>query len=175
MDCAPYHRALGVWVIGVYKLAKSVVLLAAGCFTLHLAQSGGDGGAAHLGVRLGLVPGHSYVRMAIGWLGSLDQTQLEELGAAIILYGLLYVAQSVGLLLRRRWGAYLVIVSTGFFIPVEVYEAARRFDLTRVGILVLNLAVVAYLVHRLRCGSSGGSLDRECSSDCLQDVTPTST
>src|SRR4051812_31688764 len=73
VDRAPYHRALGFWVIGTYKLAKAVLLLAAGCFTLHLAQTGADGGAAHLAARLGLVPGHRFVRMAIARLGTLDR------------------------------------------------------------------------------------------------------
>jgi hypothetical protein len=34
---APHHRALGFWVIETYTLAKAVLLLAAGCFTFHLA------------------------------------------------------------------------------------------------------------------------------------------
>jgi uncharacterized membrane protein (DUF2068 family) len=42
-------------------------------------------------------------------------------------------------------------------IPLELYEVWKRFALTRVAIIVVNVAIVAYLVRQLRAvrGSSG--------------------
>jgi uncharacterized membrane protein (DUF2068 family) len=35
-------------------------------------------------------------------------------------------------------------------LPIELFEVLHRFTLQRVGALVLNIAVAAYLVYRLR-------------------------
>ena len=39
-----------------------------------------------------------------------------------------------------------MIATTGFLIPFELYEVARKLSFTRVTILVVNVAIVAYLV-----------------------------
>lgn len=141
---------MGLWVIGIYKLAKAAVLLAAGVVLLYLARNGVSDGLAHVAFRLRLNPEDHIVHTAASWIGRLDQQQLELAGFAVILYGLLYVAQSVGLLFRCRWGAYLIIVNTGFLIPLEGYEAVRKPTLVRFTILVVNVAIVLYLVWKLR-------------------------
>jgi uncharacterized membrane protein (DUF2068 family) len=97
-------------------------------------------------------PGCHAVREAAAWVGGFDRRQLEALGVAIVLYGLLYVAQSVGVLLRRRWGSYLVIVSSGVFIPVEAYELVEKVNASRFALLAVNVGIVLYLVDKLRHG-----------------------
>ena len=141
---------MGFWVIGTYKLVKAFLLLAAGFFFLYLARAGVSSGLEHVVAWLRINPADHCVRMAASWLDGMDRRHLNGIGLAIILYGLLYVAQSVGLLLRRRWGAYLVIVSTGFLIPVEAYETVQRVTPMRLGVLVLNVGIVLYLVEKLR-------------------------
>jgi len=72
------------------------------------------------------------------------------LALALIAYSLVEGAEGVGLALRRRWAEYLIVVATGFLIPWEIYEVADRVTLFRVGGLLLNIAVVAYLAWRKR-------------------------
>jgi uncharacterized membrane protein (DUF2068 family) len=56
----------------------------------------------------------------------------------------------IGLLLRRRLAEYLTVIVTGSFIPLELYELWRHLTLTRLVILVINVAIVRYLVGVLR-------------------------
>jgi uncharacterized membrane protein (DUF2068 family) len=72
------------------------------------------------------------------------------LALAVIGYALVEGAEGVGLALRRRWAEYLIVVATGFLIPYEIYEVVDRVTLLRVGGLLLNIAVVAYLAWRKR-------------------------
>jgi len=51
-----------------------------------------------------------------------------------------------------RWAEYLVVITTGSLLPLEVYELSRRPDAARAVILVINVAVVVYLVRVLREG-----------------------
>lgn len=66
-----------------------------------------------------------------------------------LLYGLLSVAEGVGLALRVRWAGLLVVAESGFFVPLETYSLIKRPAPTILAILVLNVAIVLYL-HRNR-------------------------
>jgi uncharacterized membrane protein (DUF2068 family) len=56
----------------------------------------------------------------------------------------------VGLLLRRHWAEYLAVVATASFLPLEVYELIRHVRPTQVVVVAANLAIVLYLIARLR-------------------------
>jgi uncharacterized membrane protein (DUF2068 family) len=83
-------------------------------------------------------------------LSILDARKLKELSIGTFFYSALYLTEGIGLALRKRWAEYFTIVSTSLFIPLEVYELAKRVTLAK-GILVLvNVGIVAYLVMELR-------------------------
>jgi uncharacterized membrane protein (DUF2068 family) len=66
-----------------------------------------------------------------------------------LLYGLLSITEGVGLALRTRWAGLLVVVESGFFVPLETYSLIKNPTLTIAVILALNVAIVVYL-HRNR-------------------------
>ena len=39
----------------------------------------------------------------------------------------------MGLLLRKHWAEYFTIITTGLFIPLEIYELVRHFTVTKAG------------------------------------------
>lgn len=66
-----------------------------------------------------------------------------------LLYGLLSLSEGVGLALRARWAGVLVVLESGFFVPLETYGLIKNPSLTIVAVLVLNVAIVLY-VYRNR-------------------------
>lgn len=72
------------------------------------------------------------------------------LALVVILYAALEGTEGVGLYLRRRWAEYLTVFATGLLIPYEVWEVLHHATVFRVGGLVVNVAVVAYLAYRKR-------------------------
>jgi len=74
----------------------------------------------------------------------------DALGAGAILYGLLELLEGVGLLMRRRWAEYLVLVATCAFVPVEIDELLRHPTPVKAIAFVVNVAIIAYLVWRKR-------------------------
>ena len=52
--------------------------------------------------------------------------------------------------MRKRWAEYFTVISTAVFIPLEVYEIFHRFTGVKVGVLAVNVAIVWYLIQRLR-------------------------
>lgn len=70
-------------------------------------------------------------------------------------YAALLLTEGTGLLLRKRWAEYFTIITTACLIPLEVYEIVRRVTAVKTAILIINFAIVAYLIARVRRGTAG--------------------
>jgi uncharacterized membrane protein (DUF2068 family) len=75
---------------------------------------------------------------------------LKQIGAATFFYAGLRVTEGVGLLKEKAWAEYMTVGVTVSFLPWEVYEICRRPDYLRVGLLITNVIVLAYLLWVLR-------------------------
>jgi Predicted membrane protein (DUF2127) len=65
--------------------------------------------------------------------------------------------EAIGLWHEKRWAEYLTVIATAGLMPFEIVELTRRVTVFRVGALVVNLAIVIWLVWRKRLfGSNGG-------------------
>lgn len=94
----------------------------------------------------------------LGRLFALPSGTLRFAGAVIGGYALLEGAEAVGLWLQRRWAEYLTFISTTALLPLEVYELTLRASAFKVVALIINLAVVAYLLVAKRLfGLRGGA------------------
>ena len=62
-----------------------------------------------------------------------------------LLYAVFRMLEAYGLWRERAWAEWLALVSGGIYLPVEIYEVARKFTLISVGVLVGNLLVVLFM------------------------------
>jgi uncharacterized membrane protein (DUF2068 family) len=84
-------------------------------------------------------------------------TNLYLAGAAVAAYAVLEGTEAVGLWQGRRWAEYLTFVATVIFVPYEIYELTKTISALKVLALVINLAIVAYLLFAKRLfGLRGG-------------------
>jgi uncharacterized membrane protein (DUF2068 family) len=83
-------------------------------------------------------------------------------GTAVAAYALLEGTEAVGLWLGRRWAEYLTFLATVIFVPYEIYELTKSVSALKVLTLVINLAIVAYLLiaKRLFGLRGGGKAER---------------
>ena len=72
------------------------------------------------------------------------------LSVGTLFYSALFFTEGIGLLLRKRWAEYFTIISTGAFIPLEIYELLKHVTPVKILLMILNVAIVVYLVLRLR-------------------------
>jgi uncharacterized membrane protein (DUF2068 family) len=47
----------------------------------------------------------------------------------------------------RAWAEWFAIISGSVYVPIEIYELARYPSIFKVIVLVLNVAIVAYLIY----------------------------
>jgi len=137
------------------RFVKGTVLILGGIALLAL--SGTD--AFHnfvlrVQTELNLDPGqHLWKRLLdrlVVRFGTASEATQDLLGWGAILYGALEVFEGVGLLLRRRWAEYLVLLATAAFLPLEIDEVIRHPTVVKAVAFVVNVVIIAYLVWRKR-------------------------
>ncbi len=104
----------------------------------------------HLARSWGLDPSGNVVHKIIDVVRHVPARENVVFGVIALGYGALEGAESYGLARRRRWGEWLTLVATSILLVPEVWELARKATPLKVGALVVNLLVVAYLYWRLR-------------------------
>jgi uncharacterized membrane protein (DUF2068 family) len=156
-----------LWLIGSFKLAKGLLLLAVGVGALRLLHHDVASALVSLTAQLHVDPDNRYVDRAFTVLLSLDDRRLKEISAGTFFYAALLLTEGTGLLLERRWAEYFTVIVTGSFIPLEVYELAKHITLTRLSLIGINIAIVWYLVVRLRRDRQGAPGTRQETPDAL--------
>ena len=140
----------GLRVIAAFKLLKAVALIAVGVGALRLVHKDVAAIAEHWINVFQVDPHNHFIDLLLEKLSILDDRRLKELSIGTFAYAVIFLAEGVGLALQKRWAEYFTIITTSSLLPIEVYELVRRVSIGRCLALVINLAVVAYLIFELR-------------------------
>lgn len=138
----------GLRIIAIGKLAKVIALVTIGVLTLSM-RSDPSSELKHWGDVLRLDPGNHYLHHAIEAVSGVSPHRLHELSLGTFVYAALFATEGLGLWFQKTWAEYLTIVITLSFIPLEVYEIVHHASASKVVMLVLNAAALAYLVVRV--------------------------
>lgn len=158
------HNDRVVLAIGAFKLVKAALLIGLAIVSFRFAglvSTPRDPlrGAAHAVAWLGAFPGRHAVVGALRRAWAIEPGKAETFGFVCIGYSAVFLVEGMGLLFRKRWAEWLTIAVTTSFVPFEIYELVEHFGIGKIIALVLNVAVVVYLVwHRLR--ARGGAARR---------------
>lgn len=112
--------------------------------------------AAELIGRLHLNAGKSYPNVFNRILEDTSNAQLWLIAALVLVYALVRFAEAYGLWFGRRWAEWLAALSGGIYVPVELYELSRGVTSIKIGALILNACVVAYMCGILWASSRTG-------------------
>ncbi|HKO18549.1 MAG TPA: DUF2127 domain-containing protein, partial [Acidobacteriaceae bacterium] len=106
--------------------------------------------ALKLAGRLRVDPDGRMVTWVLDHVDDITSHRLKQIGIATFFYAGLRILEGVGLVMEKLWAEYLTVGATTVFLPWEVYEIVRRPDWIRIGVLLVNLVVLAYLTWSLR-------------------------
>ena len=140
----------GLLLVAAYKLIKGVGLLALGIGALKLLHKDVAVVIAQWLDALRVDPHNHYIQMLLEKVGMVDDRKLKAVSIGTFFYSALFLTEGTGLALRKRWAEYLTIISTASLLPLEVYEIVKRADAARIVVLVVNIAIVVYLVIEVR-------------------------
>jgi uncharacterized membrane protein (DUF2068 family) len=137
-------------LIALFKFLKAVLLIGAGVGALALLHKDVASAVEHWVAMLGLDPGNQYVYRVLQKTANLSPNKIKGLGIGSLIYAGLFLTEGIGLWLEKRWAEWFTVIITGSLLPVELYEIYRHPTLINVLVLIINIAVVIYLIYRIR-------------------------
>lgn len=136
-------------LIVTYKLIRAALSVLGSLALLVLFAAGFDGRAQ---VFVETVRDHatSGVSLSVSKLvlSALEPTHFKVVIAALFLDGVVVFIEGWALLRGWWWGPWLVIGASSVLLPFEVFELARVVSAPRLLVLVVNLAIVGWLLRR---------------------------
>jgi len=137
-------------LIGLFKLGKAILFLLLGIGAIHLVHKDLGDEVMRLATSLKFDPESKFVTLLLDKVDLIDAHRLRQISLATFAYSALALTEGVGLLLEKVWAEYLTLILTVSFLPWELYELARRPGWFRLSLLLINLAVLGYLLWLLR-------------------------
>jgi len=137
-------------LIALFKLIKGLLLVAVGIGAFRLLHRDVANTVMHWVTILRVDPDNRFIHAALTRVLSISPKQLKVTSAGTFIYAALLLTEGIGLLLRKRWAEYFTIITTSGLVPLEVYEISRHVTSAKIVVLALNLAIVVYLVVRVR-------------------------
>ena len=148
----PRRQRSDTWLllIGAFKLVKAAILIVVATGAVELLHHRAADPIREIAHVAHIDPDSRLVRWLVSQVASLSPHRLLLMSIGTYAYAALFVVEGVGLIRRKRWGELVTVVITGSFVPWEIYEAVHRESAAKLGLLALNLAIVGYLIWRLR-------------------------
>jgi uncharacterized membrane protein (DUF2068 family) len=138
--------------IAIFKLVKGILLVFVGIGALKLLRHDVAATVSHWVDILRVDPDNRYVHRLLSRLLSVSPNQLRAASVGTFVYASLLLTEGTGLLLRKRWAEYFTIITTAGLIPLELYEISLHLTVAKAIVLLINVAIVLYLVARVRGG-----------------------
>jgi uncharacterized membrane protein (DUF2068 family) len=138
-------------LIAVFKLFKALTLIAVGVGALRLMH--GDHPVdtiTEMIARFGFNPGGRYLDHALAKIANLPLKDFKDLGIGSFVYAALFLTEGVGLWLAKPWGEWVTTIITASLVPLEIFEICHHPTAVKAIVLLLNVAIVVYLIVRIR-------------------------
>jgi uncharacterized membrane protein (DUF2068 family) len=139
---------LVIRLIALMKLVKAAMLIALGIGLLTMRhEHSWLGDWIHA---IAIDPHGKYMSQLLDKIGAMDAHQFMRFGVGSLAYATVFLIEGIGLMLKKPWAEILTVIVTVSFIPLEIYELVVHPTLAKVAVLLINTAVVPYLLWRLR-------------------------
>jgi uncharacterized membrane protein (DUF2068 family) len=140
-------RAPTLYAIIAMKLLKAALFIGLAITAYSLSDNDLPAEFQHLLHLLRLNPERRFFADLAIQVGKLTEGNVLWAAAGTLVYSLFSLVEGIGLIFRVSWAGWLAIGESTFFIPIEVYELMhRRFSVTVLVILVINIGIVWYLL-----------------------------
>jgi uncharacterized membrane protein (DUF2068 family) len=117
---------------------------------IHLLHKDLGDEVMRLATALKFDPESRFVTLLLDKVDLIDMHRLKLISLGTFSYSVVALTEGIGLVLEKVWAEYLTLILTISFLPWEVYELAKYLSWFRLSLLLINLAVLAYLLWLLR-------------------------
>jgi uncharacterized membrane protein (DUF2068 family) len=144
------HSTRLIRLIGLFKLVKAILLVAVGIGAFKMVHSDLTEVATRWVIRFGLDPAGRHVGRLLVETANVTPNRIRDVGVGSFVYAALFLTEGAGLLMAKRWAEWFSVIITSSLVPFEIYEIYRHPSVLKFFALLVNIAVVVYLVYRIR-------------------------
>jgi uncharacterized membrane protein (DUF2068 family) len=138
---------LGIRLIAAVKIAKGFALYGISLGLFDLVHKDLSATALHFVQIARISPENHYVELLLVKVGLIRPRAVRIFGELSILEGSIQLVEGFGLWFGAIWAEYVVVISSGIFVPVEFVALLSRYTWTRFSILAVNAAIFAYVAR----------------------------
>lgn len=143
----PHARQLkALRAVASVEFLKGLLVLLAGFGVLSLMHRDAWDVAESFLEWLHISPETHYAQVFLNLADQVTDGKVWAVAIGALAYSALRFVEAYGLWGARPWAEWLAMISGAIYLPFEVFELARKPDLVRLAILLVNLAVVLYMV-----------------------------
>jgi uncharacterized membrane protein (DUF2068 family) len=136
--------------IAAERTFRAVLLAALGIVLLTHMHENWAHDVTDVARSTGLNPKSNWIQKILHDVAKLNSTTAFVFGILALAYAALEGTEAYGLWHRRRWAEWLTVLATSLLLIPEVWALSKGASLLKVGGLLINIAIVAYLLARLR-------------------------
>jgi uncharacterized membrane protein (DUF2068 family) len=151
------------WIIaiGVWKLLETTLFLILGFGVLKLLHKDLVDVVTQFIIDLGRDPEGHFASLILDKVASIDPHRMKQISIAIFAGAGLHFLEGIGLVLRKVWAEYVTLIITASFLPWELFEIIRHTTWIKVVLMLLNVAVVVYLVFYVQMSARRRAAEQE--------------
>ncbi len=151
---APLKRAPTLYAIIFFKLIKGALFFAFGVVLYFQATHDLPAEwdellkrplVENVFARLRIHPENKFFHHIAEQIANVTETQVRVWGVGTMLFALFPLVEGIGLLYRSWWAGWLTIGESAFFVPIEIYELAKKYSPYLLAVMVANIFIVWYL------------------------------
>jgi len=133
--------------VATLELAKGGIVLLAGCGVISMVHRDAWDVAESLLRFLHVSSDHHYAQVFLNLADRVNDLNLWAVAAFAAIYSTLRFIEAYGLWKARVWAEWFALISGAVYLPFEVFELVRKPTPIRAAILLINLAVVLYMLY----------------------------
>jgi len=141
--------------IAIYKLIKAIIFIALGFGLIRLMHHDvAEFLRVYVIEPLHYNPDQRFFRGILEKASELTANRIGLMSFAAFFSAAIFATEGIGLYLRKHWAEYVVVISTGLPLPIEFWEIYHKLAWWKLGVVVGNLLIIIYLIHRLQLDAS---------------------
>jgi len=137
-------------IVAIFEACKGFLVLIVGFALLSFIHQDLEHVAEKIVKHLHLNPASRIPRIFAALADRTTDTQLVLIALGALLYSTMRFIEAYGLWHNRVWAEWFALITSGMFVPVEIFELVTKPTWIKFCILAGNTAVVLYLIYALR-------------------------
>lgn len=133
-------------LIAIYEATKGVAVFFFGIGLLYFLNHEAQKVVLNIVTYLHISPTRHLIQLLLNSSGILTPNKIYILEGTALIYSGLRFLEAYGLWFQKNWGRLLAIISTGIYLPFEIYEWVVGTTLLKIIITSVNIFLFVVLI-----------------------------